>query len=63
MRLPYFALGKLDDGADFEPDKNCYERADFHIDNQLSMRQSPKRHKREKNQLKYFAQTIELLSR
>ena len=33
MRLPYFALGKLDDGAGFEPDKNCYERADFHIDN------------------------------
>ena len=33
MEPPYFALGKLDDGAAFEPDKNCYERADFHIDN------------------------------
>ena len=65
MRLPYFALGKLDDGADFEPDKNCYERADFHIDNPTQHETISQEAQKRKTstQLKYFAQTMELISR
>lgn len=54
MEPPYFALGKLDDEADFEPEENCYGRADFHINNPAHLETIAQEAQKRKHQPEQF---------